>query len=180
MNDRSKGPLAGEQKERLPSELFSLPHKILTHHDADNLVALVLHELGHHEGFGISKASYLIDNPDFNCMRGLAGYSHQECVQHKRDPWQDPASFGADMKDAEYHQRTNSFLGKSITTDDGKAIDEQILQDLAGALGMQNPSYFTWRMRHGNNGVLLFEDHGMYIAHHRDLLHNFAAFLSLC
>ena len=172
--------MGGEQKERLPSELFSLPHKILAHHDVDNLVALVLHELGHHQGFGMSKASYLIDNPAFNCMRGRAGFCNEECSLHKQDPWQDPYAFDADMKDAAYHQRTHTFLGNSITTDDGKVIDKQTLQDLADALGMQNPSYFTWKMRHGNNGVLLFEDHGLHLAHHRDLLHNFAAFLSLC
>ena len=53
---------------KLVSRLLDLPNKILSHHDTHGIEQLILYELAHDNSFGFSKASYLIDNPDFNCL----------------------------------------------------------------------------------------------------------------
>lgn len=162
--------------------LLSIPHKIVCHHDVNGLAQIVLHELGHNNSFGLDKAGYLINNPDFDCLRGIAGYSPDECRHHKQDIWQSPHSFADDMKDAQYHQQLASFSHKSLPRNgEEDVIDQDVLTKLASVLGFKNPSCCVWPMKHGNYGLLLFEvNNATRHAHHRDLLHNCAALLSLC
>jgi hypothetical protein len=164
-------------------QLLELPHKILAHNDIDGLEQIVLHELGHDHHFGLSKAGYLIDNPEFDCLKGIAGYCKGECHLHKEDLWQEPHLFAGDMQEAPFHQKVSHFLDASISRkNDGSAFTGDSLVALAENLGMHNPGFLTWKMRHGNNGILLFEegDSLEHTARRRDLLNHFAALLSLC
>lgn len=160
--------------------LLTLPHKIVRFYDTDGLAPLVLHELGHNSSLGLTKAGYLIDNPDFDCLRGVAGYAQDECKHHKQDVWQEPHTFASDMQDAQFHKKLAQFSHHSFTRDKQNNIDEAVLRDIGTMLGMNNASWVMWKMKHGNNGVLLFEGNDMHHARQRNLLHNAAALLSLC
>jgi hypothetical protein len=160
--------------------LLGLPRKILHHHDVEGLAQLVLHELGHDESLGLSKAGYLIDNPDFGCMRGVAGYSSDECAYHQHDMWHTPQTFSHDMQEAPFHKRLAQFSYTSLQRLRNDEIDEDDVHALAQALGMSNPSLVVWRMKHGNNGLLLFEHDAHQAAHHKEIIQNVAPILSLC
>lgn len=169
----------GRELETL-DHLLGLPHKILRYHDVDGLAHMVLHELGHNNSFGFSKAGYLVDNPDFDCLRGIAGYNSDECRLHNSDVWKQPEAFTKDMKDARFNQQVASFLRASLPRKGENEVDEKELKALGTMFGMRNPQFCLWPMKHGNFGVLLFEDNGMHAARRRNLLHNFSALLSLC
>lgn len=165
----------------LASNLSGLLHKVLNHHDADGLAQIVLHELGHDNAFKFNKATYLVDNPDFNHLLGVAGYNHCECHMHKNDLWQTPNSFLTDMKDAEYHNSVRAYLNDSLSRKDINLNDSNEVKELGVHLGLNEPHFFSWKMKHGNHGLLLFENKDpMGSSWKNGLLRNVAALLSFC
>lgn len=166
---------------RLTSYLSGLLHKVLTYHDINGLPQMVLHELGHDNCFDLKKATYLVDNPDFDHLLGVAGYCKQECCHHKKDLWQDPYSFRTDMKDATYHNHVQNFLHYSFKRKEINLHDSSEVKDLGVKLGLERPNFFTWNMKHGNHGLLIFDENEKPIGEwRRELLANVAALLSFC
>lgn len=181
MKQTSQGLLEYDNNElEVLGRLLHLHHKILRHHDVDGLAQLILHELGHQESLGLTKAGYLMENPDFGCLRGIAGYCGDECSLHKNDMWENPYAFADDMKKAPFHQQLSSFVYQNLPRRKNGEIDEEAVQSLGRVLGMKNPSLFTWPMRHGNYGLLIVEDTAKLPARRKTLLHDCAALLSLC
>lgn len=172
------GPEAGE---KVAHSILQLPHKILRFHDVDDLPQLILHELGHDAHFGLNKAAYLVDNPEFDCVKGIAGFDRCECSMHRENVWDAPHEFGSDMRSAPFYNSMKQFIqDMSIKRRDLDIHNPDDLAALGERLGLKNPSFFTWNMRHGNNGILLFEEGQAACAHHRDLLNYASALLSLC
>lgn len=171
----------GQTVGRIMQTLLQLPRKILNHHDLEDLAHLVLHELGHDHHFSLDKAIYLVDNPDFDCLKGVAGYSRQECQYHQENLWEKPEEFTDNMRSAEFHNAIKNYLqNNSIKRKDVDLHNPEDLAALGQTLGLKNPSFFTWPIRHGNHGVLLFEERQPQCQLRRDLLSHAAAMLSLC
>lgn len=165
----------------LASNVSGLLHKVLNHYYIDGLAAILLHELGHDNAFKLNKATYLVDNPDFNHLLGIAGYDHEECHMHKDDLWLTPQSFLTDMKDAEYHNSVRSYLNNSLTRKDINLNDSRELEELGKNFGLSNPQFFSWNMKHGNRGFLLFEPKEPQNSSWKiGLLRNVVALLSFC
>lgn len=173
-------PAQDVQDVELLTHLFGLPHKILSHHDVNGLTPMILHELGHTNGLGLNKAGYLIDNPDFNCLKGVAGYCSKECHHHKSDLWSSPHTFADDMSNAQFHRQLATFNDHSLSRKPDHVIDEDAMKEVGRMLGMQNPSFLTWKMKHGNNGIFLFEGDESHLVRRRNLLHSIIGLLSLC
>lgn len=166
---------------RLASYLSGLLHKVLLYHDVDALSQILLHEIGHDDSFALNKATYLVDNPDFNHLLGVAGYDHHECNLHHEDMWEDPYSFAKDMKDAEYNNTVRSYLNDSLKRKDLNLNDASEVKELGKDLGIENPEFFAWNMKYGNHGILLFERKVEEDSSWRkNLLMNVAAMLSFC
>lgn len=159
--------------------LIDLPHRILQSHDVDELSPMVLHELGHDHHFGLNKAVYLIDNPDFDCLRGVAGFCKDECKLHKANVWDQPHEFAKDMTSAQFHQQMKAFNDSSICRHHNNLAQEQ-LAALGEKLGIKNPSCCMWPMKHGNHGILIFEEHDNRLARQKNLIDKVTALLSLC
>lgn len=157
------GPVSLDQA--FLQRLVGLPNKIVRHHDVHALPEIVLHDVAHADGLNLSRALYLVDNPDFNCIKGVAGFCKDECSLHKQNIWDDPNSFSSDMQQAKFCSDARGVCGRSfvkctdhnrqIATDGG--VDHDEIVNLGRKLGMQNPSFVSWPMRHGNHGILLFE-----------------------
>jgi hypothetical protein len=166
---------------QLVSRLLDLPHKILSYDDLDGIQQLVLYELAHDQSFGLSKASYLIDNPEFNCLKGVAGYDKTECAAGAgKNPWDDPKGFIDAMKDGKFHQQVASFMHTSLARTSQADLDNDAIAQLSKKIGMDNSSFVTWPMRHGNHGILLFEEGEVPQERRRELLQHFVALLGLC
>ena len=161
-------------------KLTGIPGKILLHHEVQDLPQLVLHDLSHDDVFGFDKAVYLIDNPDFDCLKGVAGYSRHECKFHKHDVWQNPANFHQDMQAADFNSQLKQFLRNGIKRKDVDTHDEDDLTALGQSLGLQNPKFLTWPMRHGNHGILIFETSEQACSKKHNLLPHAGPLLSLC
>ena len=164
----------------LLSRLLGLPNKILSHHENMGLAPLVLHELGHNSAFNFTKASYLVNNPDFDCVRGFAGYCTEDCKHHNEDMWQDADNFSTRMQQAPFHHKISSFFEKGLSHNADGSLKDDELKRLCGTLEIENPLFLTWKMRHGNHGILLFQADNLQGARRRDLLNHFVPLLSLC
>lgn len=166
---------------RLASHLSGLLGKVLQHYEVDELSQIVLHELGHDDCFGLKKATYLIDNPDFNHLVGIAGYHNGECCYHQKDLWENPFKFKEDMKEANFNNNVKKFLQDSLRRKDIDLNSAKDIKDLGIHLGMEKPEFFSWNMKHGNHGILIFEQGDKQICEWKQgLLANVAALLSFC
>ena len=60
----------------------------------------------------------LIDNPDFDHLKGVASFTKEECPLHQEDIWQNPESFAHDMSAAPYHHDIKKVLKTSLKRKD--------------------------------------------------------------
>lgn len=135
--------------------LAQLPAKILQHHSLNNIPEFVLHDLCNETCFNLSKAAYFVDNPDFNCLRGVAGYCKDEDCFGRDSIWCKPEQFTQHMQRSLFNQKVRSTNKSSIMhNSSGK---EKALDSLAQELGIKNPSYSLCDLKHDNHGVFVFE-----------------------
>lgn len=133
--------------------LSGLPKKILALHGADNTTEFVLHELCGSHCFNLPKAAYFVDNPDFNCCKGVAGYCKTECLDDPEEAWQKPEPFSCHMQNAKFNQKVRELYHASI----GNENLEKSVQEIAQEIGIEHPTFYTWELKNGNKGLLIFE-----------------------
>ncbi len=144
-----------QKKQKIMHCLSCLPRKILKLHGRDNVIEFVMHELGLKDHFDLEKTAYIIDNPDFNCLKGVAGVSRSELYQPKQDIWDEPEDFSVHMQNAPYNKQVRCFSKESCVRNG--QTDEQIVEQFASDLGFEHPSFYSWPMKHDNHGILLYE-----------------------
>lgn len=145
----------GTKKLTIAHNLSCLPRKILKLYGRDNLAEFVMHELGKQDCFDLERVAYIIDNPDFNWLKGVAGLSRLEAYQPKRNIWDEPEEFTAHMKQSPYNNKVRSFSKESgLKRGDS---DTNIVKKFAADLGFEHPSFYAWPMKHDNHGILLYE-----------------------
>jgi hypothetical protein len=169
-----------EKDKSLVDLVTSLPNKILRYHNIDGLSQMVLHELGHDTAFGFDKATYLIDNPDFDHLVGVAGFCKNECAMHKNNIWDSPECFCSDMKEAHFNNDVRKLLNNSFTRKEINLNDAHDVKELGHQMGIENPQYFSWNMKHGNHGIFLYEPNDQICLWRHGLLKNMSALLSMC
>lgn len=178
--EERQSTLTGKQ-HTLVDQLSKLPHKILQHHHLSKLSHMILHELGHDNCFGFNKAIYLVDNPDFDHLIGVAGFHKEECCQHKNNIWESPKNFEKLLQESKFHNKVKKVIRQSLRRKkdiDLSSTDD--LQKLGKCVGMESPDFFWWDMKHGNHGILIYETNKKLCEWQRGLLNNMAALLSLC
>ena len=94
--DKKNGPHDefSDEYYNLIKNLSKLPHRILQNYHLAALSEIILHELGHKDCFDFKRAVYLVDNPDFDHLVGVAGFCNGECKHHKSDLWDCPDNKG--------------------------------------------------------------------------------------
>ncbi|HRN77819.1 MAG TPA: hypothetical protein PLU71_01150 [Candidatus Dependentiae bacterium] len=138
------------------NRLSQLPRKMLALKDQGNITEFVLHELCHTDCFDLEKAAYFIDNPDFDCLKGVAGVWRPEVyTTPNNDIWQNPSLFTAHMQGSLFNQKVRDFIRPSLRK--SKESDEEIVRMIGQELHMQNPGYYAWDMKHDNHGLLIYE-----------------------
>lgn len=169
-----------ESEQALLSMLLDLPNKILHFHEIDGLAQMILHDIAHEGHFGFKRASYLIDSPEFDCLRGVAGYAGNECHHHKDDLWTEPSRFLQDMQEAEFHNTLITLEGKSVKRAQ-PALHADLIRSIATKLGMINPWVYTQELRYGNHGILIVEEGNKPLDEDdHELLTHVSAILGLC
>lgn len=156
--------------------LNTLPRKILSMHDTHNLVEFIMHELCNDHCFNIKKAAYIIDNPDFDFMRGITGFNHQERY-NKGNIWASPEDFTTHMNNALFNQKVRSLHMTS-----GRRRNENrdtFIKNVADTLGFERFGCCDIPMKHDNHGIFLFEGSLDNENEHESLL-NGVSLLSFC
>lgn len=142
------------RQHELLSLLSSLPQKILAHQGSDHIVELVLHDLCSRSGFNLPQAAYFVDNPDFDCLKGVVGL-HTAEVCPLENPWKDPRILTNALATSPFNQRVRATTEPS-TFKKGKNRDT-VIRELAERIGIPDPAYCSWGMKHDNHGVLIFQ-----------------------
>lgn len=150
---------------------------MILHHQRDNLSEFVLHDLCSAEGFKIRKAAYLINNPDFSCLKGVAGYYQPEIFDGVS--WLRPKDFSSHMQKAPFNQRVRSFVNGSLPSISSQALSMQQLHDIIDFLEIEDAGYHSWQSKHNNQGLFIFE-RPQDMEELNDHLHNFLHMLSFC
>ena len=156
--------------------LSSLPKHMLKMHGQENISEFVLHELACKDCFNLSKAAYFVDNPAFNCLKGVAGYAQEEACQLNVPIWNEPLRFSDHMQTSSFNQKVRECVQYSCKN--CATPDEDVLHELADKLGMKSFNYCTWDMKHDNHGYLLYQTCGAEPCK-EDLL-NGVSLLSFC
>jgi len=164
-----------EHSVALLKVLSGLPRRMTAVHGYDAIADLVLHELSCDGCFGFKRAAYLIDNPDFDCLQGVAGYCSAESFQPVTDAWQDVDRFSSHISTAPFNQKVRALVRPSFRR--RGASDNEVAGALAGELGMQEHGFQAWNMRNDNRGILVFESS---VDHPADLLESGVSLLSFC
>lgn len=134
--------------------LRRLPRKMLNVHGMDNVTEFVLHELSGKNCFNLPKAAYFIDNPDFNCFKGIAGVSHKE-THAIDDIWQSPDLFTQQMRISPFNNRVRAVLVESHKRNN--IPYEKLAETIANDLDLNDYQFYSWDMKHNNHGLLVCE-----------------------
>ena len=132
--------------------LSCIPKKMLHIHGVANATEFVLHELCGECCFNFPKAAFFVDNPDFDCCKGVAGWSCDECYKNDESAWHAPQPFSDHMQNAAFNKQVRQMHMASIV----HGVDDTVHQ-LAQQLSMQNPQYCLCDLKHDNRGLLIFE-----------------------
>jgi len=135
-------------------EYFSeLPEKMLSCDNIENMIEFVLHCLCSEDCFNLTKAAYFIDNIDFNCLKGIAGYNHVEKFQEPAI-WSKPEHFTSHMKSCDFNQTVRGVSRPSALK--AQKADE-LAKELGQLLSIKNPALYSWKIKYDNYGIFIFE-----------------------
>lgn len=164
------------KKHEILHRLSSLPAHLLRLHGNENISEFVLHELCDANCFNITKAAYVVDNPDFDCIKGVAGFSINEAYNVKCI-WDDPESFSEHMKKSSFNNKVRDFIKPSMRR--AAQSDENTSKLVADFVGINKPAYCSWNMKHDNHGILVYETQ-ISSPQDDEMLKNGACFLGFC
>jgi hypothetical protein len=138
---------------KLVSRLADLPKKMVALYDLDaigNIPEFVLQDLCHEDCFNLKKAAFLVDNPDFDYLKGIAGFSKEE--RFKENHWEDPRKFNDHMNGSNFNKLVKAFCDCSYKKNNKNNLDK-----LARELSLENFGVKIWPLKHYNHGFLLYE-----------------------
>ncbi len=162
------------KKQEILDHLIALPQKVLSLHGIDQTPAFVLHDLCSTGCFDLKKAAYLVDNPDFDCFKGITGFSKEESFDEII--WETPELFIKHMEDSPFNQKVRT-INEVSPRRAGKTDHESIVR-MSNYLGLNQPLFCTWKMKHDNHGILLYEaQNGFDVS---DTLNKGACLLGFC
>lgn len=142
-----------ERQNRMLHHLAQLPRLMIHVHGRDNISEFILHELCSEPCFNLRKAAYFVDNPDFRMIRGVAGFSNDQAFKDS-EIWQYPDRFSEHMQQADFNGKVRAI---HVDNPEISEDEQKFLQELARALGFSGCSSCSWKMRHDNHGILMYE-----------------------
>lgn len=137
-------------------QLSCLPRKIVGLHGNENVTDFVMYELCAEHCFNLDKAAYFVDNPDFDCLKGIAGHARSERFSPSSDDiWRDPQAFTNHMRKSPFNSAVRGFSHESMKK--RGTTDDDIAKTVAQAIGITCHGFFSWDMKHDNHGIFIFE-----------------------
>jgi hypothetical protein len=150
-----------EQTERLQRQnnllryLSNLPKLMVGLHGRDNITEFVLYALCQKNCFNLPKAAYFVENPDFSCLKGMTGISHDELFDENISIWDNPNDFSFHMQQAPFNLEIRHLEYPNIHQNN---TIQEVLEELAQTLQFDtNYQVRSWPMKHDNRGILLYK-----------------------
>ena len=140
-----------ERQNRMLHRLAGLPRLMIHVHGRDNMSEFILHELCSEPCFNLRKAAYFVDNPDFKCLRGVAGFA-QDQAYPEQEIWQNPDKFSKHMQGASFNNQVRSVHCDGLSRSDR---EKKVMDEMAKQFG--SSAQCSWKMRHDNHGILMYE-----------------------
>lgn len=140
------------QHQSLLGSLTDLPRKMIELQNFENIAEFVLHGLCREGNFNVTHAAYLVDNPDFDCLKGIAGFSVAELGHLNENAWANPDIFSDFMRESQFNQ-----LVRSVNRNSARAHNQtKAVQEIAEAVGIPEHSVCNWELKHDNHGMLIY------------------------
>jgi len=158
--------------------LSHLPKKIVALDGVGNTPEFILHELCNENCFNLSKAAFFVDNPDFDYLKGVAGFASSEAYVDPKGIWHDPQVFSEHMRNATFNQKVKNLSLQSLKKTE--VLSEDAVTKIARELGFNNPAYRFWQMKHDNHGFLVYEYNGSALPGIEEHLDNSLYLLNFC
>jgi hypothetical protein len=137
--------------------LSELPRKILSLHGRADVAEFVLRDLSHERCFNLKKAAFFVDNPDFNCLKGVAAYFHEDNPTVHDGLWNYPDEFMDRIKDSSFNKKVRDLWLPSMQRVEG--AQAEMVNQLGHVLEIEKPLACAIDIKHGNRGFLIFEKH---------------------
>ena len=166
-----------QNDKKLLTKLSDFSKNMTQHHHLENLSEFVLHDVCSIDLFQVPKAAYLVNNPDFSCLKGVAGFHNPESFD-KGDLWTNQKAFTSHMKSSDFNQKVRLLQDKSLILN-GNGSESKKIYGLADQLEINDPLYHIWTMKHDNQGLLIFQRPQDYDVGQEHLL-RFLYMLSFC
>lgn len=144
---------AVDRHRQVLMHISSLPRKILSLYDRDNVTEFVLHDLCGPACFNLERAAYLVGNGSFNFLKGIAGYCRYEAF-NQQNYWDQPADFTSYMSKQNFNKKVRSVEKTSFRSDN---MNDVLIREIADQLAIKQPGYYVFNLKHDNNGLFLFE-----------------------
>src|SRR5476649_202396 len=84
-------------------KLAGLPERMVSTHEYENLAEFIIHELSSSACLNFKKVAFLVDNPDFNYLKGVAGIAENERFSAD-SVWDEHPHFTEHMRAASFNQ----------------------------------------------------------------------------
>lgn len=156
--------------------LGGIPEKMIMTHGCENLAEFVLHTLCKDPSLALTRAAFFLDNPDFNCFKGIVGVCNKEHFQHD-DTWNHVTDFSNHMRNAAFNQAVRSVSRDSILRTGAQWA--RCAEEIAHEVAVENHGFQTFAVKHGNTGLLVFTPSELS-EHSRAMINAGTALLGLC
>ncbi|MCK5633111.1 hypothetical protein KAH94_05135 [bacterium] len=144
-----------ERESKILGTLSRLPQKILSLHGREDVTEFVLRDLCHEHCFNLKKAAFFVDNPDFNCLKGVAGYYHEDTPTVCDFLWDHPEQFMKRMQESSFNKKVRSLWIPSLNNVEGSKTE--FVSTVAQTLEMNSPRTCSLPVKYGNHALLVFE-----------------------
>lgn len=166
------------RKQNILIHLSSLPQKILSLHGRGDITEFVLRDLCHRNCFNLKKAAFFVDNPDFNCLKGVAGYCQEDNPTVCDALWDHPEKFMSRIKESQFNQKVRDLWLPSLQKV-GESHNE-VVKSVAQILEIKDPSSHALQVKYGNHGLLIFEKENPHDLFEDDHVNNGLSLLGFC
>lgn len=158
--------------------IIEIPQKILEFHHKAGLTDFVLQKIASDKCFSFNRAAYLVDNPDFNFLKGICGF----CKNSNPDNFSTITDqLLQQISKADYNNKVKTFQKTSLKANNIDLKSSQTLSELSYALEIPNPQVYSWDLKNNNFGILIFKSEIDHCCDwKKNLLEKVTAFLGMC
>lgn len=144
-----------EREHNVLHHLSKMPALMLSMHERENVSAMLLHQLCSKDCFDLAKAAFLVNNPDFHCLRGIAGFCSDEAYPSQKSIWAEPDKFTHHLSRASFNDKVRAIYNHDVKHSESTIVEG--LHNIAENLHFTNANFASWQMPHDNCGIVMYE-----------------------